>query len=761
MESKERIIIIDEDESTCKTLALIFKKQGYEVETVGTGHEALEKVKKRDFNLAILDVKLPDIEGVELLGPLKKTRPFMDIMMITEMGTLETAIYALNHGASSYITKPLKMDDSLNAIRVFIEEQKFKKQSQKSNDITTNENILIVDDDENTCKTLALIFNKKGYNVQTAGTGYEALEIARNNSFNLVLLDIKLPDVEGIELLVPLKKMHPDMETMMMTAYSSLETVIRALNEGASAYIMKPLEIDDILNKISTVFEKQRLITSKKKLEQELAYQALLVENVSDAIISTDKNLKIKSWNKAAENMYGWNSDEVIGKSLPEIIPEEYPYAQKGEVNEQIFENGFWKGEINQKKRDNTLINIFSSSTLIRDNMEKIQGVVTINQDFTERKKVELKLIEETEKIKKYLDIAGVILVVLDKRGNIVMLNKKGYEILQYTEGELIGRNWFDIYIPKENPKEIYEIFKNLMRNETENTEFYENSILTKSGEEIIIAWHSSLLYDNNGEIIGTLSSGDDITELKKGEQDLLSTLENLKEVNSELERFAYVASHDLQEPLRMITSFIQLLEKRYKDKLDEDANEFITFIVEGAKRMQLMITDLLFYSRIGRKEKEFSQLDVNIILEDVISNFRIKIEETNAKITHDPLPILIGNKAEFVQLLQNLIYNAIKFHRKEETPVVHISAKLQKNQWIFSVRDNGIGIDSQFFDRIFIIFQRLHKKEEYEGTGIGLAICKKIIERHDGKIWVESEVGKGSTFYFSIPKKSVRNYEF
>ena len=368
MESKESIIIIDDDENTCKTLALIFKKQGYEIETVGTGHEALEKVKKRDFNLAILDVKLPDIEGVELLGPLKKTRPFMDIMMITEMDTLETAIYALNHGASSYITKPLKMDDILNAISVFIEEQKFKKQSQKSNDITTNENILIVDDDESTCKTLALIFNKKGYNVQTAGTGYEALEIARNNSFNLVLLDIKLPDVEGIELLVPLKKMHPDMETMMMTAYSSLETVIRALNEGASAYIMKPLEIDDILNKISTVFEKQHLIAEKKKLEQELAYQALLVENVSDAIISTDKNLNVKSWNKAAEIMYGFNSDEVIGKPMSEIIPEEYPYSQKGEVNEQIFENGFWKGEATAIHKDGkTKIDEYLTLTALDD----------------------------------------------------------------------------------------------------------------------------------------------------------------------------------------------------------------------------------------------------------------------------------------------------------------------------------------------------------------------------------------------------------
>ena len=729
MESKESIIIIDDDASTCKTLALIFKKQGYEVETVGTGHDALEKVKRRDFNLAILDIKLPDIEGIELLAPLKKTRPFMDIMMITGMGTLETAIYALNNGASSYITKPLNMDDILVKIRVFIEEQKFKKQSQKSNVINTNENILIVDDDESTCKTLALIFNKKGYNVETVGTGHEALEIARNKNFNLALLDIKLPDIEGIELLVPLKKMHPDMETMMMTAYSSLETVVRALNEGTSAYIMKPLEIDDILNKISTMFERQHLIAEKKKLEQELVYQALLVENVSDAIISTDKNLNIKSWNKAAEIMYGFNSDEVIGKPMSEIIPEEYPYDQKGEVNEQIFENGFWKGEINQKKKDNSIINIFSSSTLVKDNMGKIQGVVTINKDITERKKIEM----EIASLAKFPS-ENPYPVLRVTNGKVIYFNNAAETIFEIKEGYTIPELVSDAIFEVMNKEVIKE-----MELELNNRSY--SLVITPIKEEGYVNIY-----------------GRDITKFKKVEQDLISSIENLKNVNSELERFTYVASHDLQEPLRMITSFIQLLEKRYKDNLDEDANDFISFIVDGAKRMQLLITDLLLYSRIGRKEKEFSQLDVNIIVEVVISNLRRIIEETNTKITYDPLPILIGNEAEFVQLLQNLILNAIKFHKKEETPVVHISVKLQKDQWTFSVRDNGIGIDSQFFERIFIIFQRLHKKDEYDGTGIGLTICKKIIERHEGKIWVESELGKGSTFYFSIPINEVYN---
>ena len=230
--------------------------------------------------------------------------------------------------------------------------------------------------------------------------------------------------------------------------------------------------------------------------------------------------------------------------------------------------------------------------------------------------------------------------------------------------------------------------------------------------------------------------------------------MENLIQSNEELKQFTYVASHDLQEPLRMIVSFIQLLEKRYKDKLDEDANNFIAFIVDGAKRMQTMINDLLVYSRIGRKDKQLSQFDINVVIKVVIDNLRKSIEDTNAKITYDPLPTLIANETGFMQLLQNLISNALKFHKVEEPPVVNISANLQKNQWIFSIHDNGIGIDSQYFERIFIIFQRLHKKDEYDGTGIGLAICKKIVQHHKGKIWVEADVGKGSTFYFSIPKK-------
>ncbi len=233
----------------------------------------------------------------------------------------------------------------------------------------------------------------------------------------------------------------------------------------------------------------------------------------------------------------------------------------------------------------------------------------------------------------------------------------------------------------------------------------------------------------------------------------LKGTMKDLKRSNAELEQFAYVVSHDLQEPLRMVASFTQLLQKRYQDKLDDEANEFINFAVDGATRMQGLINDLLTFSRIGTKRVSFSPTDMNIILENVLANIRQSTIEADAEITFDSLPVIIADGLQMAQLLQNLISNAIKFHGPVH-PKIHISGENKPDKWVFSVMDNGIGIEPKHFKRIFVVFQRLHKRDEYEGSGIGLAVCKKIVKRHGGKIWVESELGKGSTFYFTIPKK-------
>jgi signal transduction histidine kinase len=243
-----------------------------------------------------------------------------------------------------------------------------------------------------------------------------------------------------------------------------------------------------------------------------------------------------------------------------------------------------------------------------------------------------------------------------------------------------------------------------------------------------------------------------EIAERKRVESELRKTLVELERSNAELEQFAYVASHDLQEPLRMVSSYTQLLERRYKDKLDGDAHDFINFAVDGAKRMQQLIDDLLTYSRVGTRGKPMKPADSQSVLNATIANLSVAIQESGAVVTYDPLPLVMADEIQLVQLFQNLIGNAIKFHG-DKPPRVHVSAKQNGNRWVFSVKDNGIGIDPQYFERIFLIFQRLHR-EEYPGTGTGLAIAKRIVERHGGQIWIESQPGKGSTFYFTMPMK-------
>ncbi|NJD55447.1 MAG: hypothetical protein FIA94_03470 [Nitrospirae bacterium] len=244
-----------------------------------------------------------------------------------------------------------------------------------------------------------------------------------------------------------------------------------------------------------------------------------------------------------------------------------------------------------------------------------------------------------------------------------------------------------------------------------------------------------------------------ELEEHRRTGDKLAQTLTELERSNNELEQFAYIASHDLQEPLRKIGSFTQLLEKRYGGQMGEDADRYIHYVVDGAARMQTLINEMLAYSRLGKGKVTFAPADCNNIIERVLSDMDKIIEESGAVVTHDALPTITANDLQLGQVLQNLISNAIKF-RRDEPPRIHISARREGHDWLFAVSDNGMGIEPAFFDRIFLMFQRLHTREEYPGTGIGLAACKKIIEGHGGGTWVESDFGKGSTFYFRLPER-------
>ncbi len=244
-----------------------------------------------------------------------------------------------------------------------------------------------------------------------------------------------------------------------------------------------------------------------------------------------------------------------------------------------------------------------------------------------------------------------------------------------------------------------------------------------------------------------------EVAERGAAERALREKTDALARSNAELEQFAYVASHDLQEPLRMVSSYVQLFEKRYAGQVDAQAKKYIDYSVEGAKRMQALIGGLLEFSRVGRIDEPSGPVDMGSALDQALLNLRSAIEESHAVVTRGPLPSVTGNAGRLAQALQNLVGNAIKFRRPGEAPAIHVSAVPRRDEWLFAVKDNGIGIDPQFLDRIFVIFQRLHTRAEYPGTGIGLSVCKKVIERHGGRIWVESEPGAGATFQFTLPR--------
>jgi PAS domain S-box-containing protein len=337
-----------------------------------------------------------------------------------------------------------------------------------------------------------------------------------------------------------------------------------------------------------------------------------------------------------------------------------------------------------------------------------------------------------------------------DRSGRVLRVNPAAGALLDCEEADLVGRPFAEICGSNAIPATPWQL---LERAPSGRLPHFDTEILTQAGHLEAISVSVSLVRDRRGKVIGMQVVANDIAERKKAEAALARQAEEMARSNAELEQFAYVASHDLQEPLRMMASFAQLLAKRYKDRLDTDADEFIDYIVDGAARMQHLINDLLTYSRVGTRSKDFAPTDCGAVVGTACANLRMAIEETGAVIATGRLPVVMADERQLVQLLQNLLGNAIKFHG--DAPVrVEIGAERRGNHWRFWVRDNGIGIEPQYVERIFLIFQRLHGRGKYPGTGIGLAVAKKIVECHGGRIWVESEPGKGSTFYFTLPAR-------
>lgn len=357
------------------------------------------------------------------------------------------------------------------------------------------------------------------------------------------------------------------------------------------------------------------------------------------------------------------------------------------------------------------------------------------------------------ETFRSLLEAAPDAILVIERSGHIVVANARSSAIFGWQPGELVGQ-LIEVLVPDYIRPRHAALRDGYFDSPHTRPMGIGLDLVAARRDGSTIPVEISLSPFEFEERQCAIAIVRDVTETRRLDRELKHFNQELKRSNEELEQFAYVASHDLQEPLRMVTGYTQLLKRRYADKLDHEANEFIDYAVDGVKRMQALINDLLAYSRLSSRGKAFELVDVNEVFRQVCATLRLAIEESRARVTSTPLPTLMGDRSQLTQLLQNLLSNSLKFRRDGAEPAIAVSSTREGELWRFSVADNGIGIDAAYAEKIFVIFQRLHTRERYPGTGIGLALCKKIVERHGGEIWFESVLGEGTTFFFTLSAK-------
>ena len=671
-----------------------------------------------------------------------------------------------------------------------------------------------------------------------------------------------------------------------MKTFESKFRIIRndqTLHIASSGVIIRT-ESGELLRLIGTVQD----ITKQVLTNEQLKNQAKLLNKVSDAIIITDINFVIRSWNKAAEKMYGWTTKEATGQRVSVIIPTQYINGDREEITSIFLKEGIWKGEVIHKNKTGEELYILASITALKNEYGEITGAIGVNRDISDRRKVEETLRDREERFRTVFNQQFQIMIIVSPEGRVIEVNDLHLRITEASYEDYIGAyiwetpawagfpewraivkdqvlkagqiqetllaedaymttkgeiRWADaaytairnennevkyilvqasditerkrtqakLYQAQQELSELTNRFQISTRaakigiwdwNVQEDILIWDKTMLEIygiSGESLSIQikdwqqymylddldlfqeithWNSigqkallntefriqrkdgairnikavgSVQRDDEGQIIRIIGTNWDITQEKEAEQERIR-YRQLEARNRELEQFAYVASHDLQEPLRSVISFVGLLKRGYEDKLDERGHEYLKFVVDASVRMSQLIKGLLEYSRIGTN-RQLSKVNINKLIQTITDDLTAQINQTQAVISVEQMPQIMGYKTELRLLFQNLISNAIKFRKPNQSPMIHIGVKEEKSYWLFNVNDQGIGIDPMYGEQIFSLFQRLHGLEKYEGTGIGLAHCHKIADLHGGRIWVESALNQGSTFFFSIAK--------
>ena len=514
-------------------------------------------------------------------------------------------------------------------------------------------------------------------------------------------------------------------------------------------------------------------VTDRKRLESERQMLVMAIEQCPVSIIVADRSGAIEYVNPAFLKTTGYDRDEVLGQNprlLKSGLTQDSEYRQMWET---LCSGTSWTGTFQNRRKDGSYYWEQAQISPVMDDDGAITHFVAVKNDITDSRKAEETIRTLVQQLQSVLDAASeVAIIATDPEGLITVFNRGAERMLGYRADEVVGLlSPRSFHVTDEmaargrqrseefgQPIQGFKVF--VAKAELVGQEQGEWTYVKKDGGRITVSLAVTPIRNQDDKVSGYLGVAIDISERRRAEAEIAQNSKELADqavrlaaTNAELEQFAYVASHDLRQPLRMVTSYLGLVERRFGADINGELREFLNYAINGAKQMDRLILDLLEYSRIGRHKERACEVSLAATLAEVLFNMAPAIEEAQAKvIVADNFPKVMGNRIELERLFQNLIGNALKYHSPGCAPIVEIGYGRQQDQWRFWVKDNGIGIEADDFDRIFAIFQRLVRMDEYEGTGIGLSVCKKIVEHHNGRIWVESKPGVGSTFYFLLP---------
>ncbi len=728
------------------------------IEHVTHLQNGISRLEEGGIDCLLLDLGLPDSQGIETVQTARKYCQNIPIIVLTGLDDEDTGIQALHEGAQDYLVKKELSSRSLTrSIRYAQERSRIQKEL---NDTETrlreqNEALQSIEEElrhnnDELLRTEQTLRESTQYleNLITFANAPIVvldphLRITRTNRAFELLSGRTNDTLEGheIERLFPLDKREEIIlgmihqtrggrpwettEIPILDANGQMKTVI-----WNSAIIYDP----DHKNVLALIAQGQD-ITERKQAEEALReseerFRALSETSPIGVGVSSAEGVLLYT-NPSYESILGYTRGELLGKKASDLYLN--PNDRTSWLQAMEEGRGARNVEIQLKRKDGIPVWVSINTAYISYGEDR--AVIGTMQDVTDRRRAEA----EISRLATFPERNPDPIVELDTSAKILYINPSASLLFP----DLAKQGTDHPFLTN-----TLAILKEFQR---EGSIYYIQTVQA-ADHHYQQVWH----YLSDFQRIRVYST--DVTALKQAEQGLQTFADQLKRSNEDLERFAYIASHDLQEPLRNVVSFSQLLARRYEGRLNADADEYISYIVEGGKRMQSLVADLLEYSRVHTRGQAFMLVNTNDLVDRVIQNLYMQINESDVVIRNGILPSVHADPTQLALVFQNLIGNAIKFQRADVQPHIALSAEKTGEMWKFAVSDNGIGIDPAFYDRIFVIFQRLHTREKYPGTGVGLAIVKKIIERHGGQIWVESEVGKGSTFYFTLPIMSKQN---